>query len=126
MRNVKMTIRSAAILITGAIFVTSAMMTASLQAANIDGTVVIKTKLTKRRITASVPLYERGPAVELGEDSENDPLAFERSRVAVYLEGKDPESPPARPVVAKMEQSNRRFAPDMLVVTAGSRVSFPN
>ena len=82
MRNVKMTIRSATILIP-AIFVTAAMMSAPLQAANIDGTIVIKTKLTKRRITASVPLYERGPKVELGEDSENDPLAFERSRVAV-------------------------------------------
>jgi plastocyanin len=125
MRNVKMTNRSAAILITAAIFVTTAMMSASLQAANIDGTVVIKTKLTKRRITASVPLYERGPTVELGADSEDDPLAFERSRVAVYLEG-DPQPGSATSIVVKMGQVNRRFSPDMLVVSAGSRVSFPN
>ena len=49
-------------------------------------TVVIKKKLTKRRVTAQVPMYERGQAVPLGADPQGDPLAFERSRVAVYLE----------------------------------------
>ena len=37
------------------------------------------------------------------------------------------EAPAAEtPAVARMEQENRRFSPELLVVTAGSRVSFPN
>lgn len=32
----------------------------------------------------------------------------------------------ARPMQAVMDQRDRRFEPDLLVVTAGSRVSFPN
>ena len=87
---------------------------------------MIKTKLTKRRITAAVPLYERGPTVELSTNSEKDPLAFERSRVAVYLEGQDPSPMQARPTVPSMAQVNRGFTPEMLVVAAGSTMSFPN
>ncbi len=119
------------------------MIAASVPAAKaIEGTVVIKKKLTKRRVTAQVPMYERGPAVGLGADAEADPLAFERSRVAVYLEGTfsaaavfsrriigeargDCRRAQLKPV-PKMEQSNRRFAPEMLVIEAGSKVSFPN
>jgi len=56
-------------------------------AERIEGTIVIRKKLTKRRVTAEVPMYQRGPAVALSADKE-DPLAFERSRVAVYLEGR--------------------------------------
>jgi plastocyanin len=104
------------------------------QAASIEGTVVIKKKLTKRRVTAEMPVYERGTAVELGADQEGDPLAFERSRVAVYLEGRFPgevsaapaEQKPGTKPVLKMEQTNRRFSPETLVIQAGSRVSFPN
>lgn len=103
------------------------LITASgLGARNIEGVVVVKKKLTKRRVTAAVPLYERGTAVGLDPDTEADPLALERSRVAVYLEGKIPSgSVPAEPV-ATIEQINRRFSPETLVVTAGSKVSFPN
>jgi plastocyanin len=102
-----------------------------VQAENIEGTVVIKKKLTKRRVTAQVPMYERGPAVELGTDAEQDPLAFERSRVAVYLEGQFPSQVDAsfgvaKPEVARIEQTNRRFSPEMVVIQAGSKVSFPN
>jgi plastocyanin len=100
-------------------------MAVPVHAGNIEGTVVIKKKLTKRRVTAEVPMYERGPAVELGADQESDPLAFERSRVAVYLEGRLQEQVPA-PAAAKMEQTDRRFSPEMLVIQAGSKVSFPN
>jgi len=106
------------------------------RAERIEGTIVIRKKLTKRRVTAQVPMYQRGPAVELSADTEEDPLAFERSRVAVYLEGSYPagshpegtsiaEKPGDRSTL-KMEQTNRRFSPEMLVIQAGSRVSFPN
>jgi plastocyanin len=123
-----------------AAFVMAAAPVVPVHAENIEGTIVIKKKLTKRRVTAEVPMYERGPAVELGANTEEDPLAFERSRVAVYLEGHFPAPVPAtpvavnqvvaqavvKPVVVKMEQTNRRFSPEMLVIQAGSKVSFPN
>jgi plastocyanin len=111
------------------LFVVAAFLTATqpvtIHAAGIQGTIVIKKKLTKRRVTAQVPMYERGPAVEFAADSEEDPLAFERSRVAVYLEGQLPAQP-ATAAVQVMEQTNRRFSPELLVVQAGSKVSFPN
>jgi plastocyanin len=106
-----------------------------VQAASIQGTVVIKKRLTKRRVTAQLPMYERGTAVELGADQEGDPLALERSRVAVYLEGRFPAEASAVPAgekprddkpVMKMEQTNRRFSPETLVIQAGDKVSFPN
>jgi plastocyanin len=99
---------------------------ASLAAESIEGTVVIRKKLTKRRVTASVSLYERGPNVELDSDTDADPLAFERSRVAVYLEGTSGGRSALSMPVQKMEQTNRRFTPDTLVIQAGSQVSFPN
>jgi plastocyanin len=115
----------------GLLFISLAL-SASLTAESIEGTVVVKKKLTKRRVTASVPLYERGPAVELDSDKDADPLAFERSRVAIYLEGKFPSEPSATEAVAKeatiarMDQASRQFSPDMVVIQAGSKVSFPN
>jgi plastocyanin len=98
---------------------------ACVHAERIVGTVVIKKKLTKRRVTAEVPMYQRGPAVELSADQPEDPMAFERSRVAVYLEGRFKQAAQTG-VAAKMEQTNRRFSPETLVIQAGSKVSFPN
>src|SRR5438034_3702275 len=92
------------------------------QAADIEGSIVIKRKLTKRKVTATASSYERGAAVELASDADADPLSYERSRVAVYLEGELPSAPAA----AVMRQQNRRFVPDTLVIPAGSTVSFPN
>ena len=93
----------------------------------ITGTILIKKKLTKPSVTAEVSMYQRGTSVELGKDNPQDPLAFERSRVVVYLEG--PASSPAGPPRAAtfaMQQLNRRFSPDLLVIPAGTTVSFPN
>jgi plastocyanin len=108
------------------VLIVSGAVNGCLYSQNIEGTIVIKQKLTKRRVTAPVPLYERGPTVELNADSEEDPLAFERSRVVVYLEGRFPQPVPASQAVAKMEQRNRRFFPEVLAIQAGSQVSFPN
>ena len=52
----------------------------------------------------------------------DDPLRFERTHVVVYLEGRSSSAP----VTATLEQKNRRFTEDLLVVPAGSTVSFPN
>jgi plastocyanin len=94
----------------------------ALPAADIQGTVVIKHKLTKRHVTAPVSAYERGVTVELGTAPDTDFLAFERSRVAVYLEGQFQ----TQPATAVLEQKNRQFVADTLVVPVGSTVSFPN
>ena len=93
-----------------------------VRAADIEGSIVIKRKLTKRKVTASVSSYDRGVAVELGSGAADDPLVFERTRVVIYLEG----LLPSKPVTAVLEQKNRQFVPDTLVVPAGSTVSFPN
>lgn len=99
-----------------------------LSAADVSGTIVIERKLTRRSVTAPAPAYQRGVAVELGAIPAQDPLAFERSHVVVYLEGK-----PSTPVAANasgdsvtIEQQDRQFVPDLIVVPAGSTVSFPN
>jgi len=91
-------------------------------AEDIRGTVIIKQRLTRQRVTAAPSLYQRGPAVELRSDSPDDPLSAERARVVVYLEG---QSNP-HPVTATMEQKDRRFIPELLVIPVGSTVSFPN
>jgi plastocyanin len=98
----------------------------SLEGETVEGNIVIKKVLTRRRVTPLMPLYQRGPVVGLGADTDEDPIAFERSRVVVYLEGLLPSPPAGPPAVARIEQENRRFTPETLVIQAGSRVSFPN
>jgi plastocyanin len=93
-----------------------------LRAGDIEGTIIVQHKLTKRKVTASADLYQRGTSVELGSEQEQDPLAYERSHVVVYVEG----ALPSRPVSAELSQQDRRFTPDLVVVPVGSTVSFPN
>jgi plastocyanin len=94
------------------------------QAGDIQGTIVVQRKLTKRRVTASMGAYDRAAVVDLKKDSEEDALAFERERVIVYLEGDLPSQTGA--ITAEIDQQNRRFVPDTLWIPAGSTVSFPN
>jgi plastocyanin len=103
------------------------------QAADIRGTVVIGKKLTHRTVTASAGAYQRGVAVEPGPPSAADPLAFERSHVAIYLEGAPGSAVPpgqatrgAHQIAASIAQKHREFEPDLVVIPAGSSVSFPN
>jgi plastocyanin len=107
-------------------FVTGVLFaTALLAGADIHGTIIIERRLTRRNVTASAGMYQRGVAVELGADGEEDALVFERSHVAIYIEGVVDAA--ARGVVkASIEQRDRRFAPDLVVIPAGSAVSFPN
>ena len=96
-------------------------------AADITGLITVKQRLTHPSVTAAVSMYERGPAVELGRDAESDPLAAERARVVIWLEGnvgKDDPVPAHSP--ASMQQINRRFDPDIVVIPSGSSVTFPN
>jgi plastocyanin len=102
------------------------VFTASAQ--NITGTILIKKKLTRRSVTPAVSVYQRGVSVELGHDAPTDPLAFERSRVVIWLEGSTPAQavPAPSAPIPQIAQRDRRFSPDLLVIQAGSTVSFPN
>ena len=106
---------------TGSLILITAAAVA-LQAGDIQGQVTIKRKLTRRSVSAPAPAYHRGAAIEPPPADKQDALAYERSHVVVYLEGLRP----SEPVLATLEQKNRRFDPDLIVVPAGSRVSFPN
>lgn len=98
---------------------------ALLLGADIHGNIIVERRLTRANVTAATGMYQRGVSVELGADAATDPLAFERSHVAVYLEG-SPRSSVSGAVTASIEQRDRRFVPDLVVIPAGSAVSFPN
>lgn len=99
----------------------------SATAQDITGTILIKKRLTRPSVTAPVSVYQRGPAVKLDKDSGTDPLAYERSRVVVYLEGPQlADTETASQSAVQIQQLDRRFTPDLVVVPAGATVSFPN
>ena len=61
----------------------------ALWAGDIQGTVIVTHKLTRRRVTASAGAYERGSPVVLGSGSSgNDALAYERSRLWSFYRGR--------------------------------------
>jgi plastocyanin len=98
---------------------------AVISAQEISGVITVNRRLTKPSVTAAVSVYQRGTMVGLAKDAAGDPLAFERARVVVYLEGPLPTAA-ARHETFRMDQANRRFSPDLLVVPVGATVSFPN
>jgi plastocyanin len=98
---------------------------ASVPAADIHGIITIERKLTPRNVTPAAGLYQRGSAVALKPDTNESALDYERSHVVVYLEGEQ-HAPMTASAMAVMEQQNRRFAPDLVSIPAGSTVSFPN
>jgi len=103
------------------------LFAAGAQAQDVTGTIQINKKLTKRSVTATIPVYERGASVKLGKDVDEDPLAYERSRVVVYLEGPATTGAEARRSTKfVIQQQNRQFLPEVLAVPAGATVSFPN
>jgi plastocyanin len=104
--------------------VTASATIAGLSGADVRGTITIERKLTPRNVTPAAGLYQRGAPVALHPDTNENPLDYERSHVVVYLEGEQPA--PAVPVTTVMQQQNRRFSPDLVVIPAGSAVSFPN
>ena len=63
----------------------AALFAASAAAGDIEGTIVVHRRLSKKKVTAPVSSYTRGTAVELEGGAPADPLAYERSRVVVYL-----------------------------------------
>src|SRR5450631_2483071 len=94
----------------------------SLQAMDIQGSIVVKHKLTKPKVTTAAIGYSRGAVIPLDADKVGDPLSFERHHVVIYLD----EALPASPINATLEQKNRQFSPDLVVIPTGSTISFPN
>ena len=101
------------------------VFSAGAGAQDITGKILIKKILTKPSVTASVSVYQRGTAVKLGRDTEEDPIAYERSRVVIYLEGTGLSANEGT-AAPQVQQLDRRFMPDLVVVPVGSTVSFPN
>lgn len=93
-------------------------------AGEIRGQILITRTLTKKRV--SVPTYYlRG--IALAADAPSKEPVDEMGRTAVYLEGPAAIPPvPPPPVKRTLTQKNRRFDPEMMIVPAGSTVSFPN
>jgi plastocyanin len=131
------------------VWVSVGLGAAALSSADVQGTIVIERKLTKRNVTATAGLYQRGVAVDLSADTgTDDPIDYDRCHVVVYLEaapglarspGKIAPSASRAPLEhgvldtstnrvmkPEMEQHDRRFVPDLLVVPAGESISFPN
>ena len=71
-----------------AALVAGCLSAATLGAADINGSVVIERRLTRRNVTAPAPAYQRGVAVPLESKPAEDPLALERSHVVVYIDGR--------------------------------------
>jgi len=94
-------------------------------ASDVKGTILIEKKLTRRNVTNAAGAYQRGTAVDLGGATE-DPLEFERSHVAIYVEGSASNLTPIADLAGEIQQTHREFEPDFLVIPAGSTVSFPN
>ncbi len=91
---------------------------------DIEGEVIVTRRLSRPKVTAPAETYRRGIGVELEAELALDWLTYERSHVAVYLEGNF-SSEDGTPL-AVIEQRGRRFVPDLVVIPAGASVSFPN
>ncbi len=86
----------------------------------VDGSITVEPRMAHKTMPAAV--YDlRGMAVSDRRSVTKD-SGF--GRVAVWLEGVN--SAGAEPVTAAMQQQNRRFEPELLIVPKGSKVSFPN
>jgi plastocyanin len=97
-------------------------------AQEISGTILIKKKLTRRSVAAPVSVYQRGTTVAVNRQTEEDPIAYERTRVVVYLEGTIAPTAAEAPSAgaAEVRQVDRTFSPDVIAVPAGATISFPN
>jgi plastocyanin len=107
-------------------FAAFALFAPGAHSETVSGTIVIKKTLTKRNVTPSVSVYQRGEGVKLGKNAAEDPLAYERTHVVVYIEGPGPSGAQPSPSTAQIAQIDRRFTPDLVIVPVGSTVSFPN
>jgi len=92
-----------------------------LRASEISGKITFDKKLSKKTV-ASAPYDLRGVAVP--DDSSIGHSSSEFDRIAVWLESAS--APVAAPLVATLQQRNRHFEPELLIIPVGSTVLFPN
>ena len=101
--------------------VTMLFALSTLSGASLTGRVRVTKGLTRKKVSLT-QVYERAAALP-APNPESGSLGEELSRVVVYLEGNLPSPTPAR---AQMNQTKRRFEPEVLAIPAGSTVAFPN
>jgi plastocyanin len=90
-------------------------------ASGVSGKIVLQRKPRKQVLAPAV--YDlRGMA--MSDQRSARELANEFDRVAVWLESDHDE--PGPPAKATMQQRNRHFEPELLVIPIGSAVEFPN
>jgi plastocyanin len=89
--------------------------------ADLNGCIVVTKETAKKHVT--VPVYQLRGASPTPAPQNSEP-ATPASDVVVFLEAHAADA--ARPVRAKLQQRGQRFEPQLLVVPAGSTVSFPN
>lgn len=104
-----------------AAFLGASLSAGWIGAADIGGSVVVVRKLTRRNITAPAPTYQRGVAVPLEPKPAEDPLMLERSHVVVYIDAPGSSSgpfsgPASGRIIAEIQQQDRQFSPDLVVV----------
>jgi plastocyanin len=97
-----------------------AALALSASGGEVSGRVVVAKKLTKKKI-GPLAYNLRGAPVSADAVAAD---AGEYSRIAVVLEGASREKP--EPVTAILNQKDKRFNPELLIVPVGSVVSFPN
>jgi plastocyanin len=87
----------------------------------ISGRITLEKRFTRKTVAPAI--YDlRG--VTLPGDRSTAESSGQYERVAIWLESS--EASPAAPISASMQQRNRRFEPELLVVPVGSTVEFPN
>jgi plastocyanin len=90
-------------------------------AADLTGQIVITKKLAKKQVT--LPAYQlRGASPALVHEDTGELNQF--ADIVVFLEGDSLGA--GRPVRTELVQQNQRFEPQLLIIPAGSTVSFPN
>lgn len=90
-------------------------------AAELSGQIVITKKLTKKQVT--LPSYQLRGVATASAPTDSGSINEYRDMV-VFLEGDLPDT--EKPIRTELTQRNQRFEPQLLVVPAGSTVSFPN
>jgi len=86
--------------------------------ADVSGVILINKKIEKRNVAPAV--YDlRGAAVPY--KSAHEPRN-EFDRIAVWLEPENGSAPASKPITATIEQRDRRFEPELLIVPVGSTV----
>jgi plastocyanin len=97
-----------------------AVVAAPTEAGEVVGQLRITKPLTKR---VAVAVYDLRGVVAPPERRESQ-SSDEFARAAVYLEGTDLGR--GEPAIVRLDQRGQRFEPEVVVVPAGSTVSFPN